>query len=157
LLGRATTGTAADGIGGSQDFYITNDNGDETLAGQIIVKMTDVSDGAEYSEISKKILVNGALVERCEDVLRRTLDATDVANGYHAFTWAKTTKAKIISMTCVVLSATTTNAISNDWTLTTSEWNDPVMVYNGSNIRVTQQGGTGVVGDIITLYVVYEK
>jgi hypothetical protein len=44
---RHTTGTAANGIGGSQDIYLTNDAGTPVLAGQIQAVMTDVSAGSE--------------------------------------------------------------------------------------------------------------
>jgi hypothetical protein len=44
---RHTTGTAGNGIGGSQDIYLTNDAGNPVLAGQIQAVMTDVSAGSE--------------------------------------------------------------------------------------------------------------
>jgi hypothetical protein len=62
-FGRATTGTAADGIGGSIPFYLTNDNGDEEIFAQIDVVGTDVSDGTEEGSYSVKVMDAGSLTE----------------------------------------------------------------------------------------------
>jgi hypothetical protein len=61
VLSRRTTGTAANGIGGSQDYYLTNDNGDQVLAARISVEMTDVTTASEDSVIKFYVLRAGTL------------------------------------------------------------------------------------------------
>jgi hypothetical protein len=62
-FGRATTGTAADGIGGKIPFYLTNDNGDQEIFAQVEVIGTDVSDGSEDSDVVLKTMIAGSLTE----------------------------------------------------------------------------------------------
>jgi len=62
-LCRHTTGTAADGLGFSQDLYIENEISENVMMGQIIMTATDVSDGSEESSYVVKIMDAGTLTE----------------------------------------------------------------------------------------------
>lgn len=154
-FGRNSTGTPANGIGGSLDLKLMNADSTKLIAGQFKLKMTDVTASAEYSELSKTILVNGSLVERCEEVLRKTIDATDVSNGYVTFSWSKTTVDKIITLHSNYVDTANGVVYSGDWTTATYN-QDMATNYNGSTITAFTQGPALISGDIITTYIYYE-
>ena len=60
-LSRATTGTPAIGLGGSQDLYLTDLNGNPLLAGKISIEYTDVTLGAESTSIKISVLRSGTM------------------------------------------------------------------------------------------------
>jgi hypothetical protein len=63
VLSRKTTGAPAAGIGGSQDFYVTNSDGVQTLVAQIIVVLSDVTGANETAEIQLWQKQNGTMTK----------------------------------------------------------------------------------------------
>lgn len=57
-LERETTGTAANGIGGSFDFHVQGQSGSVSLVNQIISTLTDVAGGTRTSQLSITAILN---------------------------------------------------------------------------------------------------
>jgi len=92
------------------------------------------------------------------DIIRHTVTPEDDSMNYLTESWNKATKAKIASISTVVLQ------YGGD--LHSGAYNDygnylNYVLYNGSTITVEDHGDTGggywQADDIVTIYIVYEK
>ena len=88
------------------------------------------------------------------DFVRHTLTSDDVSAGFFTEAWSKATKDKIVSLHGID-SVTGGNVIADqDWSSTNIENR---IEYDGTNIRVDKLGGTWNTGDVVTIFIVYEK
>ncbi len=87
------------------------------------------------------------------DVVRHTLTSDDISAGYCEITWSEATSAKVADMHAVAID------VSDSDKLITDDWGagDWAISYNGTTIRVTSQAGTWAEGDIISVFIAYEK
>lgn len=76
-LYRQSSGTVLDNLGGSLDFYVENDNGDDELSGRIGTVLTDVSDGSEDSALTFYTRAGGAAAAE----VMRVSDAGIISTG----------------------------------------------------------------------------
>ena len=60
---RFSSGTAANGIGQSIDFYIQENSGGSELAGRITTKLTDVANNAEYGQMILSTVINSTITD----------------------------------------------------------------------------------------------
>lgn len=88
------------------------------------------------------------------DVIRKTLDATDVSNGYVVFAWNKATTAKVVSISGVWLDESDAN--DNIYAIYQGATYDGTYIVANSTIA-SAFSLSWAEGDILTVYVVYEK
>ncbi|MFA5188823.1 MAG: LamG domain-containing protein [Patescibacteria group bacterium] len=88
------------------------------------------------------------------DLIRHTITSDDVTNTYFSESWAKATKDKIASLHGVHYVVSGNVYGDQDFWSTNTENR---IEYDGSAIRVDKLGGTWTEGDVITIFVVYEK
>ena len=109
-----------------------------------------------FADITANYIKTGGNEFLAHDAIRHTLTAAEEAAGGFSVNWNTATTKKIVSITCASVdeSSATDNFYSHDWTNF-----DGAILYNGTTISVTDQsGGTAFQeGDIVTIYVVYEK
>jgi hypothetical protein len=83
------------------------------------------------------------------DIVRHTITATDVSNGYWTESWSKATAAKIASFTVVRYRPSTTQVFSS--------LNAAFKDDTGSYVAVVNSAADFVADDVMTLKIVYEK
>lgn len=109
----------------------------------------------EGGDITSDYIKTGGNEFLAHDAIRHTVDATDVSNGYISVSWNKATMAKIVHIGSTVSDGTYAYAPYN---IVYAGTYPLFTYYNGSTIRADlSSGGPLVAGDVITIYVVYEK
>ncbi|MCX6743004.1 MAG: LamG domain-containing protein [Candidatus Parcubacteria bacterium] len=88
------------------------------------------------------------------DIIRHTVTSDDVSNSYFTESWTKATKDKIASLHGVHY--ITSGNVYGDQDFWSYNMENRIE-YDGTDIRVDKLGGTWTEGDVITVFVVYEK
>ncbi len=147
LQGPAGTSMWTDGAG---QVATTGNVGIGTISPQTAL---DVS-----GDISTNYVATDANEPLPHDIIRRTITQAEVAALTTVFTiaWSKALVNKIVSFNSVVLSAGVVYSAFDDFT---TNCYDNEISYDGSNITVnsTASCSSFAAGDIITIYIIYEK
>lgn len=88
---RSTSGTAATGIGLSEDYYIENDNGNLNITNQLIFKLTNAASGSEVSQfevwnknagsMSETFTIGGEAFMKLKGITSTAASAITAADG----------------------------------------------------------------------------
>jgi concanavalin A-like lectin/glucanase superfamily protein len=91
------------------------------------------------------------------DIIRHTIDSTDVTNRYLAEAWSKATTKKVVNMHAVGVDESDANDKMSVDDSTNAGSYDHAVSYDGTNITVYDHSTSWAATDIVTIFIVYEK
>lgn len=161
---------------GNYPLVIWTDNASSDIYNLIYFGATSLAGGTEYGNLkwdaanSKFILsqsldVTGNLSANslstdsneniAQDIIRHTLTSGEASANSFTESWSTATEANIVYMAATTLDVSANLVIPSNWAMYGM---DTSVVYDGSTLTVSEQlTGTWGEGDVVTIYIVYEK
>jgi len=91
------------------------------------------------------------------DIIRHTVDSTDVSSRYLTEAWSKATTKKVVNMHAVGVDESDANDKMSVDDSTNAGSYDHAISYDGTNITVYDQTSSWAATDIVTIFITYEK